>query len=98
MCLYPFAVGCGSGGGQSEAEETTPAATAAPTVSTPTTTSETQTLVGRWERVNECPQLVKAFEDAGLAEIAASFVGDYFPDATPKELAQKTDACKGARS
>jgi hypothetical protein len=29
MCLCPFAVGCGSGGGQAEAEETTPAATVA---------------------------------------------------------------------
>jgi hypothetical protein len=28
---------------------------------TPATMSDAPTLVGRWERRNECPQLVKAF-------------------------------------
>lgn len=97
MCLSPFAVGCGSGGGQAETGETTPAAAVVPTDSTAATSSEAPTLVGRWERVNECQQLVNAFEDAGLAELAPSFVGDYFPDATPKELAQKDDPCEGAQ-
>ncbi len=97
ICLSPFAVGCGSDGAESAAEETSAAATVAPTNSTATTSAAVATLEGRWERVNECPQLVKAFEEAGLAELAPSFAGDYFPEATPKELAKKADLCKGAQ-
>jgi hypothetical protein len=28
-------------------------------------------VVGRWERVNECPQLLKALSEAGLGALAA---------------------------
>ena len=90
MCLSPFAVACGSDGAES-AGETSAAATV------PATSTEVPSVVGRWERVNECPQLVKAFDEAGLAEVAPSFAGDYFPDATPKELARKADVCTGAQ-
>jgi hypothetical protein len=63
---------------------------------TPTTTAETQALVGRWERVNECPQLVKALDEVGLGAIAPSVVGDYFPGISAKKLAKKADLCAGA--
>jgi hypothetical protein len=46
--------------------------------------------------VNDCPQLLKALSETGLGAIAASVVGDYFPDSTPKELARKDDLCRGA--
>lgn len=46
--------------------------------------------------MNECEQLVKAFQEAGLAKIASSYVGDYFPDASPRELARKSDLCADA--
>ena len=85
FCVAVVAAGCGSGGGRAPAAE--------PTVSTATETE----LVGRWERVNECEQLVGAFEDAGLGKLAPSFVGDFFPDADPKELARKDDLCDGAQ-
>lgn len=90
-----LAMGCG--GSQSEpagpAEQTSVASTDA---TTPTTTAETEALVGRWERVNECPQLVKALSEADLGAVAASVAGDYFPNSTPKELAKKDDVCAGA--
>jgi hypothetical protein len=94
MCISAFAVGCGSDGESDEATPTVPSTSA---TTTGDTVAEAPTLVGRWERVNECPQLVEAIEQAGLAEIAPGVVGDYFPNATPKELAQKDDLCKGAK-
>jgi hypothetical protein len=39
---------------------------------------------------------VDAYRQAGPAEIAAASVGDYFPDATPEEVAKKNDLCDGA--
>jgi hypothetical protein len=94
MCISAFAVGCGSDG---ESDEGTPTVPSTSATTTGDTAAEAPTLVGRWERVNECPQLVEAIEQAGLAEIAPGVVGDYFPNATPKELAQKDDLCKGAK-
>jgi len=94
MCLTAFAVGCGSDG--DSAEEASTVRSNASTIGT--TTTEAPTLVGRWERVNECEQLVEAFEQADLADVAPAFVGDYFPDATPNELARKADLCEGAES
>jgi hypothetical protein len=93
ICL--LVVGCG--GGESESAEPSGQTSVASTDATPpTTTSETQPLVGRWERVNECPQLMKALSDSGLEALAASVAGDYFPNSTPKELAKKDDVCEGA--
>jgi hypothetical protein len=93
MCLPALAVGCGSDGESAEETGTGPSTT---TTAGATSTTEASTLVGRWERVNECPQLVEAFEQADLAEITPAFLGDYFPDSTPQELAQKADLCEGA--
>ena len=53
-------------------------------------------LVGRWEHMNECPQLTNALAEKGLAKIDASVAGDYFPNSTPKQLAKKDDVCEGA--
>jgi hypothetical protein len=53
-------------------------------------------LVGRWEHVNECPQLTKALAEEGLEAVAPSVAGDYFPNATSKQLAKKQDVCEGA--
>jgi hypothetical protein len=92
-----FAVGCGSDGAEPVAEPSGTATGVSPGSTTADTTSNVPALVGRWERVNECPLLVKAFEQAGLEALAPSFVGDYFPDATPKELARKDDPCQGAK-
>ena len=92
MCLSPFAVGCGSDATESDDEKSAAASVSAtePTAALPAA------LVGRWERVNECPQLVAAFEEDGLARVAPGFVGDYFPDSKPEKLAKKDDLCAGA--
>jgi hypothetical protein len=95
LCLSAFAVGCGSDNESADGSAT--AASTGSTTGEAAPAAETPTLVGRWERVNECSQLVEADERAGLAEIAPGNVGDYFPDATPKELAQKDELCKGAK-
>ena len=93
ICL--LVVGCG-GGESGSAEPSGQTSVASTDATPPTTTAETQALVGRWERVNECPQLMKALSDAGLEALAASVAGDYFPNSTPKELAKKDDVCEGA--
>jgi hypothetical protein len=46
--------------------------------------------------VNRCPELVKALDQAGLRAIAASVVGDYFPEENPMRLARKDNLCEGA--
>ena len=94
-CSCLVAAGCG-GNDSAAPSEGLATAPASSTGATAATTSEAHALVGRWERVNECPQLVKAFEEAELEDIASSFAGDFFPDSTPKELADKNDLCEGA--
>ena len=93
LCISSFAVGCGSNGESDEGAPTVPSTTSAMTAPT---TEEVPELVGRWERVNECPQLVEAVEAAGLPEIAPAVASEYFPKSTPKELAKKDDVCQGA--
>lgn len=87
-----LAVACGSSESaeeQSSAEATTAANT--------TTTSSSSAIVGRWQRENTCPELVKALDGAGLGKIAPAIVGDYFPETPPKQLAEKDDLCEGAK-
>jgi hypothetical protein len=88
-------VGCG--GGESESAKPSGQTSVASTDTTiPTTTAQTEALVGRWEHVNECPQLTKALAEEGLETIAPSVAGDYFPNSTPRQLAKKDDVCDGA--
>jgi hypothetical protein len=84
---------CGSG----ESQPAEPAASVASTSSTASTTmAATEELVGRWEHINECPQLTKALAEEDLETIAPSVAADYFPNSTPKQLAKKNDVCDGA--
>ena len=90
------AAGCGSdepSAGQPAASESIGLA-AKPT--TASTTATDPQLVGLWRRVNKCPELIGALEEAGLGAAAASVVGDFFPDTRPEELAEKEDLCEGA--
>ena len=67
---------CGSG----ESQPAEPAASVASTSSTAsTTTAATEELVGRWEHINECPQLTKALAEEGLETIAPSVAMRLFP-------------------
>jgi hypothetical protein len=63
------------------------------TASTPPVAS----LVGRWEQVHHCSDLVNALDKAGLAATAPAAVGDFFPGASAQRLAGKSDICAGAK-
>lgn len=96
--LTVLAAGCGSSGSTSAGQPSSSQSTTAATSSTIAgTTTATPTIVGRWKRVNKCPQLVKALDNAGLGAIAPAVVGDYFPGINVKQLAQKDDLCEGAK-
>jgi hypothetical protein len=54
-------------------------------------------LVGRWERVTTCQELLSAVTKAGLRKTAPAMLsGNGFVPGTPKQLAAKADICKGA--
>jgi hypothetical protein len=100
--LFVCALAAGCGGSESESTEPSDTSTAvssgAPTTDT---TDNAPALVGRWERTHKCPELIKAFEQAGLGEVAPQFVTEYFPNEHPKELApklaRKDNPCQGAK-
>jgi hypothetical protein len=54
-------------------------------------------LVGRWERVTTCQDLVSALTKAGLRKTAPAILsGNGFVRGTPQQLATRTNICKGA--
>ena len=62
-----------------------------------TETASSSPLVGRWERVTTCQELVSALTKAGLRKTApAMLAGNGFVPGTPQQLATKTNICKGA--
>jgi hypothetical protein len=57
----------------------------------------TSALVGRWERVTTCQELVTALAKAGLRTTApAMLAGNGLVTGTPKQLARKANICKAA--
>jgi hypothetical protein len=54
-------------------------------------------IVGRWQQLHTCQELVDALNALGLGAVAPGVVGDYFPDQTFDELAAKDDLCSGAK-
>ncbi|MEA2136603.1 MAG: hypothetical protein QOC68_4513 [Solirubrobacteraceae bacterium] len=54
-------------------------------------------LVGRWERVNTCEELVRALKQYGLAATApAMLAGNGYVPGTPEEIARRRNPCEGA--
>jgi hypothetical protein len=54
-------------------------------------------LVGRWERVNTCQELVRALKKYGLAKTApAMLAGNGYVPGSPKQIARRRNPCKGA--
>jgi hypothetical protein len=92
------AAGCGSDEPPAAQRASSESTTSAATTTTAGAAAADSQLVGLWRRVNKCPELIGALEEAGLGAAAASVVGDYFPDARPEELAEKEDLCEGAES
>lgn len=88
--------GCGS-------DDPTSAGDASPTTAAVTTQSSRGSvgepaIVGRWERVHKCSELLAALDAAGLREVAAPIVaGDYFDDMNAAALAEKDELCEGAK-
>jgi hypothetical protein len=96
--LAILAGGCSSNGSTSaEQQRSSESTTAAAGSTNAETSTAAPAIVGRWKRVNKCPELVKALDDVGLGAIAPSVVGDYFPGVSTKQLAQKDDLCEGAK-
>ena len=54
-------------------------------------------LVGRWQTDRTCQGLLLALQKYGLARLAPSVVGDYFPGKTPAQLMKKQNLCSGAK-
>jgi len=97
ICLALSAAGCGSDEPPAARRASSESTTSAATPTTAGTAAADSELVGLWRRVNKCPELIGALEEAGLGAAAASVVGDYFPGSRPDELAEKEDPCEGAR-
>jgi hypothetical protein len=94
LCLVLLSAGCGSDE-PSSADDAGSSTTAAATESS---ASAESAIVGRWERVHACSELVSALEEAGLGDVAAPIVaGDYYSDGSVGELAGKDDLCEGAK-
>ena len=97
LWLMLFAAGCGSDE-PTPAADASPATTAATTETSPGSVGESA-IVGRWQRVHKCGELLNALDKAGLREVAPRIVGEeYFPDVPAAELAQKDELCEGAKS
>jgi hypothetical protein len=54
-------------------------------------------IVGRWQTVRTCQDMVGALKAAGLGSLAPGMVGEYFPNQTPEQLAKKKNLCQGAK-
>jgi hypothetical protein len=62
-----------------------------------TSAGRSSALVGRWERVTTCQDLVRALAKAGLRKTArAILAGNGLVTGTPTQLARKANICKGA--
>jgi hypothetical protein len=97
LSLAIIAAGCGSDESTS-ADYARPAPTAAATETAPGSVGE-GAIVGRWERVHACSELLNAFEEAGLRKLAPALIAEeYYPDTSAAELARKNDPCEGAKA
>ena len=97
MALAVLLAACGDTSSAATEDRATAASVAGAVTTSPSTSSTTNPIVGRWMQVHTCDQLVAGLEEFGLGEIAPAVVGDYFPDASPEELATKDDLCSGAK-
>lgn len=96
LWLALLATGCGS-------DEPTSAGDASPSATVATTEPSLgggeSAIVGRWERIHKCSELLDALDKAGLREVAPAVIAeDHFPDMSAAELAQKDDPCMGAKA
>jgi hypothetical protein len=87
-------VSCSSGQSPASQMNEPSVAPAEPTSASP---SPTPAIVGRWERVTTCEDMVQALEGEGLGVLApAMLAGNGLVSGSPKQLAQREDICQGA--
>lgn len=95
LSLVALVTSACTSGGQSSS---TPTGQKASAVTSPSTSSAPiAPLVGRWEQVHHCQDLVTALDKANLGAMIPQEVTEYFPDESVQQLAQKTDPCAGAK-
>jgi len=81
--------GCGS-------DSSEPASKSRTHQSSGTAAAPAPKIVGRWERVQTCQQLLVALKEAHLAALAAGMLAeDWFSNATPRRIARKPNPCSG---
>lgn len=75
-----------------------PAPTTVQSPSISPSTESVAALVGRWERVNTCQELVDELNQAGLGKMAPTIVaGNGFVPGSANQLAKRADLCQGAK-
>ena len=72
-------------------------ATCAVALAASTVFAKSSPVVGRWQTIRTCQDIVGALQAAGLRPLAPGVVGEYFPNQTPQQLAAKKNLCKGAK-
>ena len=81
----------------SEQSSSTPTDGSASVVLSPSASSTpVAPLVGRWEQVHHCEDLVAALDKADLGAMIPQEVTEYFPGESVQQLAHKADPCAGA--
>ena len=89
LLVVATVAGCGS-------DSSEPASKSRTHQSSSTAAAPAPKIVGRWERVQTCQQLLVALKEAHLAALAPGMLAeDWFSNASPSRLARKPDPCSG---
>ena len=95
LSLVALVTAACTSGGQTSSTPTDGSASAATSPSA--SSAPVAPLVGRWEQVHHCEDLVTALDKADLGDMIPQEVAEYFPDESVQQLAQKADPCAGAK-
>lgn len=98
-CVAATIGACSSGGTGTNSATSLPPSSVSSTASATAATSSASasSVVGRWEQRHSCQQLLTALRANGLEKVAPAFEGDFFPNTSPQQLAEKgSHICDGA--
>jgi len=82
--------GCGSSGSSPPTRRSPPDSSA--------TRKPAASIVGRWQLSRTCGALLHGLQAAHLRPLAPGVTGEFFPQASPRQLARKHPICEGAGS
>jgi hypothetical protein len=91
--------GCGGGASTEDSKPEAQTATASPSAVASPSPAAPELLVGTWQRVTECAELVQAFKQAGLGKVAPDAVAGngFVPGvASADQLANPSNPCEGS--